>query len=39
VNRRRVRNVKELLVLLRASEKPLQIAVLRGENPMTLVIR
>ncbi len=39
VNRRRVRNVKELLALLRASEKPMQIALLRGENQMTLVIR
>lgn len=39
VNRRRLRNVKELLALLRAGEKPLQIAVLRGENQMTLVIR
>jgi serine protease Do/serine protease DegQ len=38
VNRRRVRTVKELLAALQAG-RPLQVALLRGENPLTLVIR
>ena len=39
VNRTRVRNVKELLAALRSGEKPMQIALLRGENRMAMVIR
>lgn len=39
VNRRRARNVKELLGLLQSSPRPLQIALLRGENQLSLVIR
>ena len=38
VNRTRVRNVKELLAALRSGEKPMQIALLRGENRMAMVI-
>ncbi len=39
VNRRRVRNVQELLAALRVNERPLQLALLRGENRLVLIIR
>ena len=39
VNRQRIRNVKELLVALRTDERPLRIALLRGEYRLTLTIR
>ena len=39
VNRRRVRTVQELLLALRSGEKPMQLALLRGENRLALQIR
>ena len=39
VNQRRVRNVKELLAGLRSDERPLRIALLRGEYRLTLTVR
>jgi len=39
VNRQRIRNVKELLTALRTDERPLRIALLRGEYRLTLTIR
>ena len=39
VNRQRIRNVKELLAALRTDERPLRIALLRGEYRLTLTVR
>ena len=39
VNRQRIRNVKELLTALRTDERPLRIALLRGEYRLTLTVR
>lgn len=39
VNRVRVRTVKELFEALRAAEPPLRIALVRGDNRITLIIR
>jgi Do/DeqQ family serine protease len=39
VNRVRVRNVKQFFEALRAAEQPLRIALLRGDNRITLIIR
>ena len=39
VNRARVRNVQQFFEALRAAEQPLRIALLRGDNRITLIIR
>ena len=39
VNRTRIRNVKQLLEALRDNERPMRIALLRGEYRLTLTIR
>jgi serine protease Do/serine protease DegQ len=39
VNRTRVRNVKQLFETLRTADQPLRLALLRGEQRITLVIR
>jgi serine protease Do/serine protease DegQ len=39
VNRTRVRNVKQLFEALRTAEQPLRLALLRGDQRITLVIR
>jgi len=39
VNRVRVRNVKQLFEALRTAEQPLRIALVRGEDRITLIIR
>jgi S1-C subfamily serine protease len=39
VNRVRVRNVKQLFEALRAAEQPLRLALLRGEQRISLLIR
>jgi serine protease Do/serine protease DegQ len=39
VNRFRVRNVKQFAEALRLAEQPLRLALVRGENRLTLIIR
>jgi S1-C subfamily serine protease len=39
VNRQRVHGIKELLAALRDTERPMRIALLRGEYRLTLTIR